>query len=303
MIPNFPEFKRLELSDRAEVDAHTAAFPPYSDYDFASIWAWDVKEEMALSRLNGNLVVRFTDYTTGQPFLSFLGTERATETVEELMAYSAKEFGHTDLHLIPEAVAKAIDRDIYAVEESRDHFDYICDVANHIEYPGKELHAHRKLLRQFREQYPEFEGVALDLADSSVQREVINVYTRWDQDRGFITSSEAFAFERFLSAIGELSYTAVGIRIDGTLIALHIASLPEGTCADALFSKAVTSFRGSYAALDHVVALDLLERGYTHMNIQQDLGIEGLRKAKLSLNPAYYLKKFSVRELVLASDT
>jgi len=47
-----------------------------------------------------------------------------------------------------------------------------------------------------------------------------------------------------------------------------------------------------------VVAEDLLARGYTHMNIQQDLGMEGLRNAKLALKPAYFLKKYSVRRAV-----
>ena len=67
MIPQFPEFKSLELSDKKDIESFTKRFPPYSDFNFVSMWSWDIKEEIRISQLNGNLVVRFTDYLTGKP--------------------------------------------------------------------------------------------------------------------------------------------------------------------------------------------------------------------------------------------
>lgn len=294
MIPLFPNFKKLELLDREEVDEITAQFPPYSDFEFGSLWSWDVKEEMELSILNKNLVIKFTDYTTGEPFLTFLGTESGNETAEALLNYSASKHYQAILHLVPEVSAVGLDPNVFCIEESRDHFDYVCDISRHIEYSGNELKSHRKLLKQFTESVPHFERVSLDMTSEAVQREVADMYRRWDENKGFLTTSEAFAYERFLAAASTLSYSAVGIRVDGELIAFHIVSLPPGTCANALFGKADIAYRGVYAAIDHVVAQDLLDHGYTHMNIQQDLGIDNLRKAKLSLHPAYLLKKYSV---------
>ncbi len=54
MIPEFPNFKKLELSDREEVESVTNKFPPYSDFNFTSMWCWDINEDMRLSKLNGN---------------------------------------------------------------------------------------------------------------------------------------------------------------------------------------------------------------------------------------------------------
>lgn len=290
MIPQFPEFKKLELSDKEEVERYTEKFPPYSDFDFASIWSWDVKEEMGLSLLNNNLVIRFTNYTTGEPLLSFLGTDDVNETARELLRHASDG----TLGLIPEVSVVGLDPTIFAIEEAREQFDYVCNVENHVSYEDRKLKSHRKLLQQFRNAYPGFERVSLDMTSKEAQEEVAHVYKRWDESRGFVTMSEAFAYERFLTGAGALNYTAVGIRVEGKLVAFHAASLPQGGCADALFSKADTTYRGVYAALDHVVAIDLLERGYTHMNIQQDLGIESLRRAKESLHPAYFLKKYTL---------
>lgn len=290
MIPTFPVFKKLELNDREEIDAHTAQFPPYSDFEFASLWSWDVKEEMEVSLLQGNLVIRFTDYTTGEPFLSFLGAKDVNETAGELLSH----FPHPTLNLVPEISAIGLDPNMFSIVESRDHADYICHIERHIEYPGYELKSHRKLLRHFKETNPQHQSVCLDMSAKKTQEEVAEVYRTWDENKGFITSSEAFAYERFIEGASQMRYSAVGIRIDGKLIAFHIASLCPGTCANALFSKANIAYRGIYSLLDHVVAHDLIQQGYTHMNIQQDLGIESLRSAKMALHPVYYLKKYSV---------
>lgn len=295
MIPQFPHFKKLELSDRAEIDSYTANFPPYSDFEFGSLWSWDVKEEMQLSILNGSLIIRFTDYTTGEAFLTFLGTKDVNETASELLEYSSREFNNDALGLIPEVSTIGLDTNLFLVEESRDHFDYVCDVGRHLEYSDPDLKSHRKLLRQFMELYPHSEPVSLDITRTEVQGDITDLFRSWDASKGFIMTSEAFAYERLLSAAGSLSYSAVGIRMHGQLVAFHVVSLAPGDCANALFSKADTAYRGIYPALDAVVARDLLNHGYTHMNIQQDLGIENLRKAKLSLYPAYLLKKYSVR--------
>lgn len=74
MILKFLEFKKLELLDKKEVEKITSKFPPYSDFNFVSMWSWDVKEELRISKLNNNLVVRFADYFVGNPFFYFLGS-------------------------------------------------------------------------------------------------------------------------------------------------------------------------------------------------------------------------------------
>jgi hypothetical protein len=294
MIPRYPEFKKLELLDQAEIDAHTARYPLYSDFEFANIWSWNVKEEMEVSILNGNLAIRFTDYTTGEPFLTFIGTNDANKTAQCLLRHDGMN-GEAALHLVPEVAARTLDADTFCIEESRDHFDYVCDVGRHLAYRGGELKSHRQHLKRFEQSYPLAEYVTLDTRSKAVRCEIDQVYRQWHENKCSPDTSEAQAYERFFAAISVLPHSAVGIRVNRKLVAFHIVSLPLGTCANALFSKADVSYRGVFAALDRVVARDLLSRGYTHMNIQQDLGLGNLRGAKLSLHPAYFLKKYSVR--------
>jgi len=48
MIPEFPQFKNLELTDKIDVEKFTSKFPPYSDFNFVSMWSWDIKGEMRM---------------------------------------------------------------------------------------------------------------------------------------------------------------------------------------------------------------------------------------------------------------
>ena len=89
MIPEFPQFKKLELSDKKDVEKFTSLFAPYSDFNFASLWSWNIKDEMRLSVLNGNLVVHFTNYLTEELFYSFLGDKKINETAETTISVSA----------------------------------------------------------------------------------------------------------------------------------------------------------------------------------------------------------------------
>ena len=73
MIPEFPQFKPLTLSDKESIERITQKYPPYSDFNFMSMRCWDIKGKIKISKFNNNLVVRFTDYLKGNPFFSFWG--------------------------------------------------------------------------------------------------------------------------------------------------------------------------------------------------------------------------------------
>src|SRR3989344_6982684 len=126
-LPEFPKFKPLELSDKQDIEKITNKFPPYSDFNFVSMWSWDIKDEMRVSQFYGNLVVRFTDYLTGVPFYSFLGDNKVNETAEALLKLSKNEGLKPELRLVPESSINRLHNQQFNILEDRDHFDYILD--------------------------------------------------------------------------------------------------------------------------------------------------------------------------------
>ena len=90
-LPLYPTFKKLELSDKEIFEEHTKKFPPYSDYNFVSIWSYNTEDNVTFSFLNDNLVMKLNDYITNEPFYTFLGTNKAEETINNLLILSDTE--------------------------------------------------------------------------------------------------------------------------------------------------------------------------------------------------------------------
>ena len=95
MITQFPDFKPLELFDKKYIETFTVQFPPYSDFNFTSIWAWNTNDKFQISNLNGNLVVLFYDYVSNNPFFSFIGSNKIEDTAARILEYSINKYVFT----------------------------------------------------------------------------------------------------------------------------------------------------------------------------------------------------------------
>src|SRR3990167_9661654 len=179
MIPEFPEFKKLELSDKEDVEVFTKKFPPYSDFNFVSMWSWDIKGEMRLSQLNNNLVVRFTDYLTGDPFFSFLGDNEVNDTIKKLLEFSKSEGLRIKLKLIPECSIKNADITKYNIKEDEDNSDYIYNVQLISEYKGASFSDKRNNVNHFVKSFPKIYVELLNLKDPATQKNILKLDKEW----------------------------------------------------------------------------------------------------------------------------
>ncbi len=127
MIPEFPKFKKLEITDKEEVEKITSQFPPYSDFNFTSLWCWDLLGETKISELKGNLVVKFSDYLTGAPFYSFIGNQNVDFVLGSMAAMNlAPSYSEIKLKLIVEDSVSAIkNKERYKITHDPDNYDYV----------------------------------------------------------------------------------------------------------------------------------------------------------------------------------
>ena len=97
----------------------------------------------------------------------------------------------------------------------------------------------------------------------------------------------------------ELALSGGLLRVDGKPVAFTVGEEINPEVYLLHFEKALNGYEGLYAAINHEYAAKNLEN-YRYINREEDLGIEGLRKAKLSYNPAILLEKYSA---TLRSET
>jgi hypothetical protein len=300
MIPDFPKFKNIELSDARDVGRLIQKFPPYSDFVFSNLWSWDLKGEMGISILNNNLIVRFTDYVNGSPFLSFLGEDRVNETARALISFSEKNYKTGTLKLIPGLVSSALDKSEFNIVSDRDSFDYVYSIdhlATMDSWPCSDL---SKGIRQFLKKYPDYVVTYTSLEDISAD-EYIEMFRRWAKNKNIINHfdlNEYKAFERMLQVKSQ-NIHVISLYVGNILIGFTVFETVADGHAVSHFAKADTTFCSSvYSLLNWEEAKLCKDHDIKYYNWQQDLGVHGMRTSKTKYKPIYFLKKFLVENLV-----
>jgi hypothetical protein len=300
MLPLFPNFKSLELGDKKFIDDFNAAFDPYSDFNFCSLWAWDTASNMKISLLNGNIVIRFVDYVSREPFFSFFGLSNVNETALELLSFAKSEGVQMELHLIPEVTAQAVDSVQLTAIENQDHFDYIYIVSDLVTYSGKIYATKRNLVNRFVAKHPDVSARRIDPREKAIQKEMIHVIREWEKHKKNKNADlelvhEMTALERFLLLAEQYQLLGVGIYIGEQLIGFNITEIVSSQYALSHFAKTDYRSAGTYDYLMKETARVLHQSSILYLNYEQDLGIPTLRHSKLSYRPFRYLKKFTIK--------
>lgn len=298
MISSFPKFDPLGLKAQADVNSIVNKLPPYSDFNFISLFSWNVKDDMQISLLNENLVVFFKDYTSDRAFLSFIGERRTDTTIRQLLDYAVKNNLPAKLHLVPEHVVKDIEEvSSFLIEEDRDSHDYIINAQKLSELEGKKYagkrHGTNKFLSRHEDKRIELKHLTIDEA---IANEILQTFQQWRKESGKTreeTADDLKATDRLLKNASQFKLNVLGVYIDGAMVAYSIYEILSDY-AMGHFEAASKSYPGLYDFLKHSTAKDLYNQGVKYINYEQDLGIEGLRQAKLLLHPERFLKKYSV---------
>ena len=301
MIPEFPHFKKLELADKKDVEKFTQKYPPYSDFNFVSMWSWDIKGEMLLSTLNDNLVVRFTDYLTGEPFYSFLGNNKVNETAEKLLGLSKKEGFKPMLKLLPEDSIKNIDISKFKIQEDRDNFDYIYSIPILSELKGGIYETHRNLIHQFLKINKDWEVSVIDFREIYNKNSILSLFTQWAKNKGDSLlleeyKNEFLALNKLLSIedTKKINLVCFALYVEKKLVGFIINELVYNEYNIIHFEKADASYKGCYPFLMQQNLKNLNNFHVKYLNFEQDLGIDSLRFTKKKFHPISFLKKYLV---------
>ena len=302
MIPIFPEFKKITISDRKSIESYQNTLYSYSTYNFTNLWSWNTTEERMFSDLNGNLVVFYTEYKTGKPFLSFLGINKVKQTLETLEKFATENNISTQYRFITDETVRFIPTDIYEIVEDRDNFDYIVSTENLSKPLGIKLKGRRHLAHRFVERFTNSKFLVCNIKDKAIQQQIINVIRKWEENKIFDKKNYDLKYEeeailRLFRTADEHELILTCVFVDDTMIGFSIDELLKNKYATAHFIKCDNTFKGVYEFLNESTANVLLTKGVQFWNWQQDLGITGLRELKLSYQPVSFLKKYLVKKI------
>lgn len=177
--------------------------------------------------------------------------------------------------------------------EVRDHFDYVYSVKELVELAGARFHKKKNLLRQF-EKGNEFQYVPLEDACIHEVLAMQAEWLSWQEEPSAALEAENEAIHRVLCASDRLPGLEGGvIRVGGKVVAYTVAERLTSDTIVIHFEKGDTRYKGVYQAISKHFLETQADR-FVFVNREQDLGDEGLRKAKLSYNPTHFMRKYEV---------
>ena len=295
MIPTFPKFKKLTVSDRPAIERFTQSLPPYSDYNFTALWCWDTESSVSLSQFNDHLLARLTDETSGEPFYSFFGRhgKYSSSVVARLFAHASANGICCELRRIPHHAVVGLEGD-FRCHEDRDNHDYILDARCLAEMSGSSFATLRQQANRFRRNHPDARLCILDLRSRHVQHDVLALFRLWEKRTAKTSPREYRAIERLLNLVDSVELLGIGVYVADRLVGYEISEPLAGGFAICHFAKSDRACACLDAYIIREAARELYKRGCRFMNAEQDLGIPGLRTFKMQCRPHSFLKKWII---------
>lgn len=185
--------------------------------------------------------------------------------------------------------------DIYQISYNRDESDYIYTQEKLASLAGKKLHGKRNHIHRFEEQNPDwvYERISdeneEDCARMAMQWCMKNCMDEEDEiEYDKIDESRLVVYA--IRHRDELGMIGGALRVGGKVIAVTLGEKLTPDTFVVHFEKAFSEIQGAYPMINREFVRHELSN-YTYVNREEDLGEEGLRKAKLSYRPDILLNK------------
>ena len=236
--------------------------------------------------------------------LPLASKDKLPKVIDFVLKYFEKENKKIYFRGVTKEVVKVLKEkypDKFEYIEERDLFDYIYDGESLRNLQGKKNQKKRNHLNYFLKEYDgRYEYKSLKKENFAECLALMKEWTsnkeeNYEFDEGI--DEEILGIKKIFEDydILEDKVKVSGIYIDGRLEAFTMGELLNKNMALVHIEKANPDIRGLYPYINQQFIVNEFE-DVEFVNREEDLGIEGLRKAKLSYHPSRFVEKYTVRE-------
>lgn len=287
-------FKDIELSDRELIIRYTQNSPRRNcDLSFSNLCSWRFLYNTQFAILDGYLLLKFWAEEE-LVYMMPIGNGDLKKVLEALIEDAHQEGKPFCLLGICSGMCSELETFMpgkFQFTADRDYADYLYLRTDLATLSGKKLQAKRNHVNKFKRTCNyEYTPITPDRIQECLELEAIWCKANnCDQHEG--TGNERRALVYALHHFDELGLMGGILHVDGKIVAFTFGMPINQDTFGVHVEKADTSIDGAYAMINHEFAKHIPEQ-YIYINREEDLGIEGLRKAKLSYQPAIILDKY-----------
>ncbi|MFI3247675.1 MAG: GNAT family N-acetyltransferase [Rikenellaceae bacterium] len=291
------DFKPITIEDKELIESYTLRSTIRNcDLSFANMYCWQPTYHSSWAIVDGYLVIRFL--IDGGEKLGYMqpigrdGSSSFSHIIPEL-AKDAHSHGNRlrIIGLTKESLCE-FNNDDFALYSDQNFEDYIYLRGALCSLSGKRLQPKRNHVNQFLKRYVNYRYCDLtpELFD-----ECLALDCKWRAAHGDICDDlnpEREAMLRAFDHFEELGFRGGALYVDDQMVAFTYGSPINSDTFCTHIEKGDTDITGCYTIINRLFAESLPEN-FRYINREEDLGIEGLRRAKLSYYPEHKLEKYT----------
>ncbi len=295
------EFKKLTLADKNdflkfvnESDADGSA------YSFGTVFCWAEAYSVEIAYVDSFLVVSGYD-SLGRYYAYPLGKGDKTNVIR-LMLEDCRERG--EMFRMEQLMTEDMDEllslfpDLFYCTYDRNACEYVYSVQDMASLQGKRFHGKKGHINAFFKNHTD---ISCDPISKDNINDCIAVAEAWLDGKADNVDlyKELNAIKIAVENFEALGFTGAVLYADGKAVAFTMGESLKNNTFCTHYEKTLPEYRDAYPVINNGFT-KLMLMSYDFVNREEDLGQEGLRKAKLSYHPELLLNKYSV---ILKSDS
>lgn len=297
MIPFHPP----AISDKPWVDRYLAQGSCRGcEYNFTTLFTWAGAYRQEIADFGSALCIRATG-PMGSGYLWPVGTGDPAAVLAALEADAGARGEPFRLFCLAPEQARALEElrpGQFALTPDRDGWDYLYEIDKLSDLGGRKLHGKRNHCKRFEENNPTW---TYEEMTPAALAECIEMDAEWDRrsrEREGLEEARDMAAEKQALLLAAQHFQALGLeggvlRVYGEVVAFTMGDKLGADAFDVHFEKAYGELQGAFAMINREFARQVRARhpGVRWLNREDDMGIEGLRRAKESYYPDQMVEK------------
>ncbi len=274
------------------------------EYNFTNLYTWKNAYHHELARLDDFLLVHLCG-GVGCSYLYPAGRGDVTKAVLALKEEADRRGERLRLVCLTPRQTEELERLFpgrFEFTADRDGYDYLYHIDRLADLEGKKLHNKRNHINRFVDNNPTwvYEDITTDTLPECMamdrewyRRSMIREGAEEEKDLG----NEGVALRLAMDHFCALGLEGGLIRVYGEVVAFTMGDRLSSDTFDVHFEKAYGELQGAYAMINQQFAKRVRARHpeIRYLNREDDMGVEGLRKAKESYYPDLMVEKHSAQ--------
>ncbi|WP_050607360.1 DUF2156 domain-containing protein [Clostridium niameyense] len=294
------KFEKLTLKDKELFDRYVYPYKFLScEYAFTTLYIWKDACDVQYTIYKNALIIKKQDFEGNYYFMNPLGyrDEDLKEILTKLIKYKEEnnmKYIFKDLDekfaMKIQNFAKEYEAKV-CIKEDRNNFDYLYEAEKLSKLSGKKLHSKKNFYNSFVKTY-NYEVKQIN--NETVKKDIIEISKKWYEENNNSNKYlyyEMKAIEDILNNFELLDLRAIVVYVDNKVVAFSIGQKLNKDLAVIHIEKGDINYKGVYSFINKTF-IDMCFNDVKIINREQDLGIDGLRKSKLSYQPFKLEKKF-----------